>query len=84
MTGRVNQLELPDVAVLADGEPVLWVWPTRTREWWPMWRDLPLHAEFTSTYWSALLDAAILHARFWVSEVRPASELPEVDIEGHN
>lgn len=41
------------------------IWPTQTLEWWDMWRDTPLSAGFTSTDWSELLDAALLHARVW-------------------
>ena len=40
-------------------------WPERTRQWWSMWADSPLAAEFTSTDWSELLDTALLHARYW-------------------
>jgi hypothetical protein len=40
-------------------------WPVRTLEWWQMWRDSPLSVGFTSTDWSELLDAALLHAKVW-------------------
>ena len=51
------------------------VWPPRTREWWQMWADSPLSAEFTATDWSELLDAAVLHARYWQGDVKLAAEL---------
>lgn len=50
-------------------------WPVRTREWWQMWADSPLSAEFTSTDWSELLDTALLHARFWGGDMKVANEL---------
>lgn len=75
----VSQPELPefDVQVEVDGELVSqrFVWPARTREWWQMWADSPLSAEFTSTDWSELLDTAMLHARFWNGDHKVAGEL---------
>ncbi|MEC4856712.1 hypothetical protein R2325_13980 [Mycobacteroides chelonae] len=40
-------------------------WPARTVEWWQIWAESPLSAEFTSTDWDFLLDTALLHARVW-------------------
>lgn len=75
----VPQPKLPtfDVQVEVDGALTSqeFTWPARTREWWQMWADSPLSAEFTETDWSELLDTALLHARFWSGEVRLASEL---------
>lgn len=71
----VGQPELPTVHVEADGELVEFVWPPRTRDWWQMWADSPLSAEFTSTDWSELLDTAMLHARFWRGDHKVAPEL---------
>ena len=70
-TGRVCH----GFEVEADGQLVEFVWPARTREWWAMWGDSPLSAEFTSTDWSELLDTALLHARFWNGQLSLASEL---------
>ncbi|MGC0365017.1 hypothetical protein ABH922_003001 [Rhodococcus sp. 27YEA15] len=75
----VDQPDLPefDIQVKVDGELIAqtFVWPERTREWWRMWADSPLSAEFTSTDWSELLDTAVLHARFWNGDVKMAGEL---------
>ncbi|WP_277671391.1 hypothetical protein [Saccharomonospora viridis] len=71
----VEQPELPDFEIEVDGELVDFVWPTRTREWWRMWRESPLSAEFTETDWSELLDTALLHARFWRGDHKVAAEL---------
>ena len=75
----VDQPVLPDfdVQVEIDGALVsqTFQWPERTREWWRMWADSPLSAEFTSTDWSELLDTALIHAKFWSGDVRVASEL---------
>lgn len=50
-------------------------WPERTREWWQMWADSPLSADFTGNDWSELLDTALLHARFWSGDLKVAGEL---------
>lgn len=50
-------------------------WPERTRQWWQMWADSPLSADFTSTDWSELLDTALLHARLWNGDIKVAAEL---------
>lgn len=75
----VEQPELPefDLQVTVDGKPVAqrFEWPARTREWWQMWADSPLSAEFTSTDWSELLDTAVLHAGFWKGDIKLAGEL---------
>lgn len=71
----VPQPELPTFEVEVDGELVEFRWPARTREWWQMWRDSPLSADFTSTDWSELLDTAVLHARFWRGDHKLAGEL---------
>lgn len=75
----VEQPELPDfdVEIAVDGEIIAqkFKWPERTRDWWRMWAESPLSAEFTSTDWSELLDTAVLHARFWRGDVKLAGEL---------
>lgn len=69
------QPDLPTVEIEVDGELTEFVWPARTREWWKMWAESPLAAEFTSTDWSELLDTAMIHARFWRGDVKVAGEL---------
>lgn len=75
----VAQPDLPefDVTVEVDGElsSRRFRWPEHTRDWWRMWAESPLSADFTSTDWSELMDTAILHARLWSGDHRVASEL---------
>lgn len=71
----VAQPELPTFEVEKDGKLTEFVWPARTVQWWQMWADSPLSAEFTSTDWSELLDTAVLHARLWSGEIKVAAEL---------
>lgn len=75
----VPQPELPtfDIQVEVDGKVVTqeFTWPARTREWWQMWNDSPLSAEFTSTDWSELLDTALIHAKFWSGQTSVGNEL---------
>ncbi len=75
----VPQPDLPafDVAVTVDGEIISqrFEWPERTREWWAMWADSPLSADFTATDWSELLDTAVIHAKFWTGDTKLAPEL---------
>lgn len=69
------QPDLPTFEVEHDGELVEFRWPARTREWWQMWKDSPLSAEFTANDWSELLDTAVLHARYWRGDIKLAAEL---------
>lgn len=71
----VAQPELPTLWVEQDGELVSISWPARTQQWWQMWGDSPLSAEFTATDWSELLDTARLHALFWMGRTSVAAEL---------
>lgn len=75
----VEQPALPefDLQVEINGEVVAqrFEWAPRTREWWQMWGDSPLSAEFTATDWSELLDTALIHSRYWQGDVKMASEL---------
>lgn len=71
----VEQPPLPTFHVEDDGQLVEFQWPARTQEWWTMWAESPLSAEFTSTDWSELLDTAVLHAAFWSGRTSVASEL---------
>jgi hypothetical protein len=71
----VAQPDLPTVYVEKDGGLEEFVWPARTEEWWRMWRDSPLSADFTAVDWSELLDTALLHARFWKGSMSLAGEL---------
>ena len=74
-----EQPALPDfdVQVEVDGQMMSqrYVWPERTREWWQMWADSPLSAEFTATDWSELLDTALVHARVWSGDLKMMAEL---------
>lgn len=70
-----EQPDLPTLEIERDGEMVEFAWPTRTVEWWQMWRDSPLSADFTATDWSELMDTAVLHARFWRGDAKLAAEL---------
>jgi hypothetical protein len=70
-----QQPELPDFRIESDGDLTDFVWPARTREWWQMWAESPLSADFTANDWSELLDTAVIHARFWQGEVKLAAEL---------
>ncbi|MFC9432694.1 hypothetical protein [Nocardia sp. NPDC057030] len=73
------QPELPefDLQIEVDNKIVgkRFTWAPRTREWWQMWGESPLSADFTSTDWSELLDTAIIHSRFWNGAVNLAAEL---------
>lgn len=71
----VAQPELPSFEIESDGMLVDFTWPARTREWWQMWADSPLSAEFTATDWSELLDTAMIHARFWRGDAKLGPEL---------
>ncbi len=50
-------------------------WPEQTLDWWRMWAESPLSAEFTSADWSFLVDTAVIHARFWSGDTKMAGEL---------
>ena len=64
------QPELPEVM------PTGGDWPEQTVDWWDMWGESPLSAEFTANDWAELLDAALLHARLWgLGDVKVAAEL---------
>lgn len=65
----VVQPDLPEF--MPDGE----AWPARTVEWWRMWAESPLSADFTANDWSELLDAAVLHGSYWSGSVKAATEL---------
>jgi hypothetical protein len=70
-----EQPNLPEFLVETDDGLEPFRWPDHTRDWWQMWADSPLSAEFTSTDWSELLDTALLHARVWSGELRWLPEL---------
>ena len=50
-------------------------WPARTVEWWQMWGNDPLAADFRATDWSELMDCALIHAQVWSGEIKLAGEL---------
>lgn len=51
------------------------IWPDITRRWWQAWADSPLTQDFTEVEWYTLLEAAMLHARFWTGDTKVAGEL---------
>lgn len=74
------QPELPDRWVIVDygmaGKKREQVsWPTATRQWWDMWALSPLATQFTSTDWSELLIAALIHAEVMDGNYKLAAEL---------
>jgi len=69
------QPELPTLSIEVDGKLCAFTWPGRTVEWWRMWGESPLAAEFSAVDWSELLDTALLHARYWRGDLRLAGEL---------
>ncbi len=71
----IEQPELPTVMVEVDGSLAEFRWPAVTLDWWRMWAESPLSAEFTSSDWSFLVDTALLHARLWMGVTSVASEL---------
>src|SRR5690625_2470011 len=71
----VDQPDLPALTIRDDGELTSINWPDVTREWWQMWADSPLSAEFTATDWSELRDTARLHALYWLGDKSVAAEL---------
>lgn len=74
-----TQPELPDFnVVVKKGDAMVvepFAWPERTREWWRVWGESPLTANYTSTDWDFLLDTAMIHARFWQGDTSVAGEL---------
>ena len=50
-------------------------WPSATREWWETWRRSAQAQAFTGTDWSFLVDTAVLHAQFWLGDLKAAPEL---------
>lgn len=70
------QPALPDLTVPdTDGNPVPFVWPERTRQWWDMWAESPLSKDFTGADWDYLIDTALIHAQYWLGQVQLAGEL---------
>lgn len=50
-------------------------WPQITRDWWAAWGRSEYATQLTETDWMELLEAALLHARFWSGEAKVAGEL---------
>lgn len=65
----VPQPALPEF--MPSGDP----WPVRTLDWWEMWSDDPLSAEFRATDWAELMDTALIHAEVWSGNTKMAGEL---------
>lgn len=64
-TGKTYGFDLPESHV----------WPDATVTWWETWRRSPQAQAFTDTDWSFLLDTAVLHAEFWLGDLKAAAEL---------
>ena len=65
----VAQPPLPEL--MPNGDP----WPSRTVEWWEMWREDPPAEDFRPTDWSELMDTAAIHGEFWSGNTKLAGEL---------
>lgn len=50
-------------------------WHPMTRKWWKMWGESPLAESFTANDWDELLQAAMLHSRYWRGDTKAAAEL---------
>lgn len=77
---RVKQPALPTFyrEVLGpDGQMVQkrFRWPKLTQRWWKEWAESPLSNDFTETDWSYLMDTALLHAQYWLGNMKVAPEL---------
>lgn len=72
---RAEAPDLPDFQVEVDGELVEFRWPSRTADWWGMWKRSPQAEHFSSTDWDFLLDTALIHARYWRGDTSQAAEL---------
>lgn len=74
---RNKPAELRVIAALPVPQPPLpdGAWSSRTVEWWKMWGESPLAAEFTATDWSELMDTAVVHSAFWAGDLKQAGEL---------
>lgn len=82
---RVIEVARADQPGLPEFEHTVWVdnvphietfsWPEITRQWWQMWADSPLSADYTATDWAFLLDTALIHAKFWGGDKTLAGEL---------
>lgn len=74
-----EQPELPsfNVKINVKGEVFVreFEWPDQTREWWAMWKESPLSADFIDSDWSFLLDTALLHAALWNGDMSVMNEL---------
>lgn len=44
------------------------VWGQRTKDWWKTWRQSPQAMVMHDTDWETMLEAALLHNRFWDPE----------------
>lgn len=60
---------------LGEKEKQVFRWHPMTVRWWRMWGESPLAESFTKNDWDELLQAAILHSRYWRGDTKVAAEL---------
>lgn len=77
---RRNKVDAPillttDDDVRGPDLPETHEWPQPTRDWWDTWRNSPQAQTFTTTDWDFLLDTAVLHAEYWLGDLKQAAEL---------
>lgn len=71
--GEIHGPELPAMEFFTGELPVSW--PERTLDWWDTWRRSAQAQTFTDTDWSFLIDTAVMHAHFWLGDMKIAPEL---------
>jgi hypothetical protein len=50
-------------------------WPKLTIKWWEAWGRSEYAAHLSETDWLEMLEAALLHAKFWSGDDKVAGEL---------
>lgn len=66
---------IPLVRSSAPDLPQDHAWHPRTTDWWAMWTDSQMAADFTSVDWDFLIDTAVIHSAFWFGDLKQAAEL---------
>jgi hypothetical protein len=74
--GKRRGPALPTYSPFVDSAGKRIPWHPQTRRWWNNWRTSPQAVRMlTDPDWDTLLDAAVLHHRFWNGELGLAGEL---------